>query len=324
MNKKLKPVRWLVIPLVVLLLITVLAATVLAQAVVPAGDFGDAPESDLNTGVIAIAYPSTNTPGQFPTCLDVGPVGSFVYHAPTGLTFFGPTIDYELDGNAGGYAGDCGFPPYDLDECCIYSPMPSAGLLFPGPYTIDMSYTVVPCPGCQGSPLGQTCQWAQWGANVDISVNNTSGPVSYVNVLMDWNQDGMWGGSSVCPDGSSAPEHVLVNFVVPNGYCGPLSGRTPPSFKIGPNAGYVWTRFTISAVTDQPLPTEWDGSGFFQQGETEDYLLKVNPPSPPQPPVGITVIPIDKAGLLLPWLGLAGLLVLATGVVLFARRRLNR
>lgn len=51
------------------------------------------------------------------------------------------------------------------------------------------------------------------------------------------------------------------------------------------------------------------------------------PPSPPPPSggeVGITVIPMDKAGLLLPWLGLAGLLVLVSGTWLFARRRIKR
>jgi len=55
------------------------------------------------------------------------------------------------------------------------------------------------------------------------------------------------------------------------------------------------------------------------------------PPPPSQPPstptgdtVGITVLPMDKTGLLLPWALLAGLVVLTTGVGLFVRRRINR
>jgi DNA-binding beta-propeller fold protein YncE len=58
------------------------------------------------------------------------------------------------------------------------------------------------------------------------------------------------------------------------------------------------------------------------------YQPVPTPPLPPPPapggPVGITVMPMDKAGLLLPWLGLAGLLVLGTGTWLFARRRIKR
>ena len=42
------------------------------------------------------------------------------------------------------------------------------------------------------------------------------------------------------------------------------------------------------------------------------------------PAVGIIVMPMDKAGLLLPWAVLIGLLVLATGVGLVVRRRMTR
>jgi hypothetical protein len=42
------------------------------------------------------------------------------------------------------------------------------------------------------------------------------------------------------------------------------------------------------------------------------------------PSVGITVMPVDKGGLLIPWLGMAGLLLLATGAGLFIRRRTSR
>src|SRR5262249_14662810 len=51
-----------------------------------------------------------------------------------------------------------------------------------------------------------------------------------------------------------------------------LSSLSPPPFTIGPNFGYVWTRFTIAEV---PVPANWDGHGTYDLGETEDYLLKV-------------------------------------------------
>ncbi len=42
---------------------------------------------------------------------------------------------------------------------------------------------------------------------------------------------------------------------------------------IGPNAGYAWARFTI---TDVALAINWDGSGSFEDGESEDYLIAIN------------------------------------------------
>jgi len=67
---------------------------------------------------------------------------------------------------------------------------------------------------------------------------------------------------------------VLVDFVIPPQYDGTLSALGPPPFLIGLNAGPVWVRFSI---TDVPVnTTDWDGSGSFEDGETEDYLLLVD------------------------------------------------
>lgn len=231
-------------------------------------DFGDAPEG-------ALAYPSTPIIGQFPTCIGVGPA-LWIQHG-LGWAHFGmgpgPAWDAEADGNAGFCPA---FNPntYDQDECFADG---DAGLIIPASYTISGavgSEMVVSCPGGTGGPLGTVCQTAVWGTDVDIWVVNNMPVVGYVNVLMDWDQNGIWGGSSVCPPaGAPAPEHVLVNWQVPIGYNGPLSGLQPPPFLIGPNSGHVWSRFTI---TERPVPTsEWDGSGMFEDGETEDYLLEV-------------------------------------------------
>jgi len=230
-------------------------------------DFGDAPEG-------GIAYPSLGITGQFPTCITVGPLGHFIQHSNFGA-FFGPSVDFEPDGNAGLCPG-C-FPPYDQDECFADG---DAGLIIPGSFTIDPLGNVVPCSGSPVLSLGQTCQTALWGPNIDIHVvnnmpNQTPG---FVNVLIDWDQNGFWAGGSQCPTGP-APEHVLVDFVIPNGFNGPLSMLMPPSFTIGPNAGYVWVRFSI---TERPVGLNWDGSGVFEDGETEDYLLRVDLDSPPE------------------------------------------
>jgi hypothetical protein len=234
----------------------------------PRFDYGDAPED-------ALAY-STGVVGMFPTCINVGPIGSFIQHG-LGWARFGQGWDPELDGNG----GLCPmFGPYDNDECFQDG---DAGLIMPEPFTLQGGVEV-PCPGSAGTPLGLVCQPAFWGGNVDIFVTNNmpSQSPAYVNVLIDWDQNGMWGGTSTCPDGTVTMEHVLVDFVVPPGFSGPLSALGPPSFLIGPNPGFVWARFSI---TEQPVgsATIWDGSGIFEDGETEDYLLLIEEDTtPPQ------------------------------------------
>lgn len=230
-------------------------------------EFGDAPE-----GNTAVAYPSTGVTGAFPTCMTIGPAG-WIQHE-LGWAHFGPAWDAETDGNAG-LCPNC-FPTYDDDECFADG---DAGLMFPEPYTIDLTPAVVTCPNSNGTPLGATCQTAVWGTDVDISVTNNMPVVGYVNVLMDWNQDGQWAfdPSSTCPGPVPVPEHVLVDFAVPPQYSGPLSALMPPgsSFTIGPNPGYVWTRFSI---TERPVGDDWTGEGDFEDGETEDYLLEIEEP----------------------------------------------
>ncbi len=244
----------------------------------PEMEYGDAPE-----GSNAIAYPATGVTGAFPTCKTIGPAG-WIQHTNFGA-WFGPSFDLELDGNAGLCPFGC-FPPYDQDECFADG---DAGLTIPLPYTIDAALNVVPCPQCSsGTPLGDICQNALWGTNIDIDVHNhmPSQTIGYVNLLIDWDQNGQWSGSSNCPT-AVTPEHVLVNFPVPNPYDGPLSGLMPfgAGFLIGPNRGYVWARFTI---TERPVPLPkpgWNGEGSFEDGETEDYLLEIGKVYEPKPPV---------------------------------------
>ena len=237
-----------------------------AQPVEP-GDWGDAPEG-------AIAYPDSGTMGQFPTCIAAGPA-TWVYHGPgpgpVPLAWFGVTgdpftgLDWETDGNA----GSCTFPPYDQDEGEFGITDLDAGLLGPHAYTVSGGSVVA---FGAGGALGYTCQPAAWGVNSDILTWNLGPDPAYVNVLMDWNQDGMWGGNSTCPGGNMTPEHVLVNLWIPAGSVGILADFGAPDFLIGPNAGYIWTRFTISP---EPVGEDWDGSGDFSYGETEDYLLLI-------------------------------------------------
>ncbi len=161
-------------------------------------------------------------------------------------------------------------PPYDNDECFADG---DAGLLKPEAWTIDALLNVVPC--VNPDYLGYACQMADWGTSaadeIDILVTNNMPVDGFVNVLADWDHSGTWGGFSNCGS-AAAPEHVLVNWPVPMGFSGPLSLLLPPSFLIGPQSGFVWFRFTVS---ESPVPQDWNGEQYFEDGETEDYLLEV-------------------------------------------------
>ncbi|MBN1766812.1 MAG: hypothetical protein JW860_16280 [Sedimentisphaerales bacterium] len=241
-------------------------------------DFGDAPESQDPGMGDAIAYPDIWLDGAFPTCATIG-IQGHVQHDINWLgAYFGPMVDSETDGNAGLCPPPGCFPLYDQDECYLDG---DAGLVnLPNgadSFTIDNTITVVPCIQGETNPLGTVCQTAVWGVNIDIDIfDPCDGYGQWVNVLADWNRNGVWSGASDCMMPGDAPEHVLVNFWVPDGFVGPLSLLNPPPFLIGPYSGHIWFRFTIIDRDDGPLPEDWNGEGYFSfGGETEDYLLLV-------------------------------------------------
>jgi hypothetical protein len=226
-----------------------------------AAELGDAPEG-------ALAYP-TGVNGSFPTCRSVGPAGYIVHWNP-GALFFGPSVDTEFDGNA----GQCPPAPYDQDECLNDG---DAALIRPRSYSLDASGNPIACPGTQATNDLLPCQTATWGADVDIDVTNTSTSTTYVNVLVDWNGDGAWSDMSPaapCPGSLVPSERVLHDWPVPAGFSGSLSSLVSSQFLVGARTGYVWCRFTISDQLIGP-GVDWDGSGSFRDGETEDYLLLV-------------------------------------------------
>jgi len=254
------------------------AATLISIVELKEADFGDAPEGDAGALHRALAYPSSCQQGFFPTCIQVGPLGSFVRHT-IGGAYFGPLVDGEPDGNA----GKCPlFNPdtYNQDECFKDG---DAGLRYPAGYTIVGpigAEAVVPCNANDTGSLGVVCTLATWGKDIEIDVTNNSTMERYVNVVFDWNKNGRWGGVAVCPPclgGMSTAEHILQNVRIPAGYSGPLTPNIPAALKqflIGPNPGFVWVRFTIS---DGRVSGDWDGSGIFGDGESEDYLLQLKP-----------------------------------------------
>ncbi|PIV80500.1 hypothetical protein COW53_09375 [bacterium CG17_big_fil_post_rev_8_21_14_2_50_64_8] len=59
--------------------------------------------------------------------------------------------------------------------------------------------------------MGEACEPIQWGTDIDIEVENTLAVPQAVNVLFDWNQDGEWGGQSICSGSIMAKEHAVFN-----------------------------------------------------------------------------------------------------------------
>jgi len=101
-----------------------------------------------------------------------------------------------------------------------------------------------------------------------------------VNVLVDWNQDGDWNDTFICPEsGQCVHEWAVKNeFGFASGECGVFV--TAP-FRTGPFPGRAWMR--VSVMIDlAPDDFPWNGStgtanGRFNGGETEDYLVTIQP-----------------------------------------------
>jgi hypothetical protein len=166
---------------------------------------------------------------------------------------------------------ECGTSPYPPNP--TIPPAIDEGLMKPVPYTIllpPVGFKYVPCGG-QGTILDTVCGTAQWGSEIDLWINTGMG--GYLNILFDWNRNGVWGGNVICGS-KKVPEHAVWNHPLQGGYSGPVSGLlpNPPPIDIGPIDGYVWARFSL---TEAPVPENWDGSGQFFDGETEDYLILI-------------------------------------------------
>lgn len=261
-----------------------LAMTYISAPLSNGGDYGDAPEGVL-------AYPNMFPPvvGFFPTTWHDGPPNTFMFHPrPLGPAriHLGSAADYEYEGNGGLLFGT--FFDYDADEGALTVVRSSDhGLLRPKIYTIDGGAVVEAGPN-PVNDLGPACGYAVWGSDIDLSVVNTTPFNVYLNVIADWNMDGQWGGYAWCAGGALVEEHCLKNFVVPPTGIFPVALSSlpspPPPIALGPTMGYTgftWVRFTL---TDLPIPAgnAWQGDlatgwSAWVQGETEDYLLLVDP-----------------------------------------------
>jgi len=103
---------------------------------------------------------------------------------------------------------------------------------------------------------------------------------AYLNVLVDWSQDGDWNDVVACGAGTNTvcvPEWAMKNS--PIQLAPGCNVLTTPAFHVGPVLGQPWMRMTLTlAPVGDEFP--WAGSanvpgGSFAGGETEDYPLTV-------------------------------------------------
>ena len=164
-----------------------------SQALCP-GDMGSAPDGIR-------AYSNVNGApviGQFPTRRD-GPNGYALQTAvpDNQRCFFGWGLDYEIDAVP---AAGCSSGLYYVDE--LDPPgLCEIGIVGPTLYTIDASGLEVPLAGTgPNAVLGTPGTLAAWGQdpgdNLDLFVTNLSPDTAYLNVLIDWDQDGKTPGRS--------------------------------------------------------------------------------------------------------------------------------
>lgn len=248
-------------------------------------DYGDAPEAG------AEAYPGIK--GNFPTCTSAlttgtqeifcgaastppGPTGYVLHSRPEGFPqafwigcslggFAG--VDGEMDGkmnDTGGGFSQC--LATQAVDCVEVAPW-------------GVSYGQDECLGDTDAGLLGAIEFpaCDMGTVTFEAYNCSLSTEAFLNILIDWNQDGDWNDNVACGPNDCAYEWAVKN--VPVGLATGCNTVVSPQFRTGPNGGDGWMRITL---TERPVTDDfpWDGNasdplGPFQTGETEDYPITI-------------------------------------------------
>jgi hypothetical protein len=244
-----------VVPLLVLtalcgLLSSPAQCQVMANGALPAlapikAEFGDAPD-----GFGARYAPPFHTViGNFPTDLNTtnSRYGLAGGNALSSTAWLGGVVSLEAS------ARDCADPDTienliddDFDDGLVGSLCPFAAV---PPY---------------GDPMQVTLTF-----DVTLSAGATT---RYINVLLDQNHDGVWNDAT-----SPFTEWVVQDYPLNNLIPGTTQRVTVGPFLVAATSAGSWMRVSLTdqqVVSVVPVDaTGWDGSGTFNDGELEDYLL---------------------------------------------------
>lgn len=262
----------------------------------PITDYGDAPEGLPIWGTAGGAM------GHYPTCLAPGAPGTQeIVTAPRG-TAPGPTgyMRNVQDGSANYWLG-CfqlagGLAGIDSETDGKVStpsgPSACSGISTDGIETMPPSLSFGQDENLGDDDAGVNndlllCCGDNW---INLSTANCGALRQvYLNVLVDFSQDGDWNDNLNCAGfigiGGFAHEWAVKNalITIPAG-CGNVSS---PHFTGGPREGPTWMRVSL---TDGPVADDfpWAGSanqpdGSYSGGETEDYLVRLLFPDAARP-----------------------------------------
>lgn len=263
-------------------------------------DWGDAPEC-------IPAYP-TGIVGHFPTCLGQcglgtqelspgcvpissppGPTG-YVHHfkalsSPAPRFWLGcyPNA-LGLDGVDSESDGKVNTPAVGFSACSPAQGTDCVEVAFGGmPFDQDECYGDATDHGIPSQVVFPVCSTYQLLYN---TANCGPNAFAYLNICVDWNEDGDWNDAFQCEVQPGVTTCVYewavknVGVIIPFG-CATLPS---PAFATGPMVGNTWFRISL---TQDIVPDDypWNGSagapgGVFQGGETEDYPATIETPVP--------------------------------------------
>jgi hypothetical protein len=227
-------------------------------------ELGDAPDSTNNFSTIMHAYPSqgllpvlvkANYPTVFNDGSGVGPYGP-IHMNPLAVAHLGKIVTHEAEADIG--PDQDGVNNIDPSTDTPNKDKADDGVIFP----LNMP----------------NCRWTTFDYSVNVINPGTD---LWVNVWCDWNRDGDWDDTSICPRGP-APEWAVQNQYLFNLPVGLNQITTPAFLSWHPSQGpeEIWMRITLS---EQPWKGGSDpgvigngGSGpqaGYEIGETEDYYF---------------------------------------------------
>jgi hypothetical protein len=258
-------------------------------ACAPYRDYGDAPEQ-------LPAY-SSGVAGHFPTCEFPGaPATADVACGPPPVFPPGPTgfVRHDVAAtNPVKFWLGCPVPGFDAvdsesnGKVNVDPPMGLASRCDPS-VAVDcfepawLGFGQDECYGDQDAGIPALLRFKVCSvANVDFRAYSCAPqPLDvFLNILVDWNEDGDWTDNVACSAVGCSPEWAVRNVPIPlNPGC---NGIASPAFPVGEKVGEGWLRITL---TDAPVPDDfpWNGSvsmpnQSFRAGETEDYPVRIDP-----------------------------------------------